>query len=86
MASRKTCPVILLTIACAAAPVSAADDCPAAPSSKAQHQVGIAPLMPRFGSTVDVTIVLTSGDELNRWDQLQIKALCFDSRPVPPPE
>ncbi len=79
MAIRIVCPALVVSIGTlvGAAPVFA-EDCSVGTLSKVQHEVGIAPAAPRFGLPVDVTIVLKAGE------QLTIKTICFDSRPVTP--
>jgi hypothetical protein len=77
--TRIACPALLASIGILLGVASAsAEDCTAGTLSKVQHEVGIAPAAPRFGSPVDVTIVLKAGE------QLTIKTICFDSRPVTP--
>ena len=79
MATRIACPALLMLIGILAGSASAsAQDCSVGTQSKVQHEVGIAPAAPRFGLPVNVTIVLKAGEQLN------VRTICFDSRPVTP--
>src|ERR1700730_11025702 len=79
LTTRIACPALLASIGIlVGVAFASAEDCTAGTLSKVQHEVGIAPAAPRFGSPVDVTIVLKAGE------QLTIKTICFDSRPVTP--
>ena len=79
VATRIACPALLMLIGILAGSASAsAQDCSVGTQSKVQHEVGIAPAAPRFGLPVNVTIVLKAGEQLN------VRTICFDSRPVTP--
>jgi hypothetical protein len=73
------CPALLVSIGVLLGAVQAtAEDCPTGTPSPVTHRVAIAPEAPRFGSRVDVSIQLKAGE------QLDVKAICFDSHPGVP--
>ena len=79
MTTGNVCPALLVSIGVLLGAVPAtAEDCPAGTPSPATHRVAIAPEAPRFGSRVDVSIQLKAGE------QLDVKAICFDSHPAVP--